>query len=120
MCAMPSLQLISASVFLFLLVGALFPSPSDACKKVTKDITVTYEGCEPTTTSMKVCEGSCISYNIGIPDSPNLQHCNCCAASEYIVKLKKVMFNCGGVMQEKRLYIPRVHECNCIECNGTQ
>lgn len=126
-------SLLSKAALLLLVLATLLPaiscsvyqnrtrrsSSEPLCKRHNVDIVVPYEGCEPVTTTIKMCGGICSSYVAATLNAPNtLSRCTCCQPSEYQIKVKKLMFKCDGYeeLQEKRVFLPRVRQCGCVEC----
>lgn len=90
------------------------------CEKHQVEKTLHFAGCDPIVVTYKICRGHCLSshyISVGRP-SPILD-CTCCRASEYTTKLKKLQVMCGGKEKTKKVFIPRVKDCGCVECSDS-
>ena len=88
------------------------------CEKHQVEQTLEFEGCDPIRVTYQICRGSCHHTHYVVLDQPSpILECSCCRASEYIVKVKKLDVNCGGNVEKKRVFIPRIKSCGCVNCS---
>lgn len=89
------------------------------CKLEKTTVEVHYPGCEPTTTTIPVCNGACLSGVRSILQPPFQQlTCNSCRAIQYRTKPKRLTFVCDGVEFVHRVYYPFAEDCGCVDCSA--
>lgn len=89
------------------------------CLLARAKVNVTYPGCEPTVTTVPICNGACLSSVTAIAEPPFLKsHCNSCRASTYKTKPRRLNFVCNGVVKEHRVYFSEATACGCIDCSS--
>ncbi len=97
------------------------------CQLKRMQTNITYPGCDPLTTKVNYCTGSCFSYVIHSPESPYiLEEFRCCAGQSLHIKKRKLKFlNCideeTGVVNtnpngtQKTVYFPYINKCICTD-----
>lgn len=94
--------------------------PIRYCVSKRVPIEIPYEGCNSTIKELKICTGICGSQTKITASPPySKQICQCCSSSSHRVKVRRYMFDCNGVMEEKKLYVPIVSKCSCNNCGAT-
>lgn len=89
-------------------------------ERVTVEVKV--EGCEPTTTTVRACNGACISAVSTILQPPFMQdHCTSCRptyVSNYS-KRRTLQMMCNGEEVTKTVYFPFIKECGCVNTTSS-
>ena len=115
------LQLLLLSALLLTFV--LLPQTRSESEKIKEEcgiekltVTVTVDGCEPATTSIRTCNGACVSAVTTILNPPfTVKHCRSCQAINYRHNKPKVMnLVCNGVEQQRTVYFPLIKQCGCV------
>lgn len=87
------------------------------CKRERKRIPIVWPNCEPTTTKVQTCHGTCRSFDVVIPVAPYFEkQCNCCKSGQHAVKKRRLSFNCNGRMENHTVFIPKINHCSCVQC----
>lgn len=90
------------------------------CNRHILNVTVPYQGCQPSYTNIAVCGGACRSHTLQKVSFPfSVQDCSCCAPTYYRVKVRKIWFTCGSKRERKRVFLPNVRSCGCVRCDGS-
>lgn len=87
----------------------------EPCRRVRTEISVPYAGCKPNITKVKTCStGSAISYEVYQPSESGIWMFSMkkrCKVQEYRIKPRRLMFECNGVMEEKRVFMAVPQAC---------
>lgn len=101
----------------------IFKILQESCKMVRRPIAVPYEGCEPATVTVKTCSGAVGSFE-GFEVTPvnyiwTVFFKRSCMVvhGDYKIKPRRVKFNCNGIMEEKRIYLPVLKACKVVNHN---
>lgn len=88
------------------------------CDKDTIEIEIKpYENCDSVKVSVDTCRGLCGSLDVTQPDAfLSSTECSCCSPSNYQMKGRKVLFQCGDTERERQVFLPQVNECGCVAC----
>ena len=83
-------------------------------ERVTVDIEV--DGCEPTTTTIRACNGACLSAVTTVLAPPfSVSHCTSCQPIFYKHNKERVIkLVCNGVEERRTMYFPFIKECGCV------
>lgn len=91
------------------------------CIRQRISVSVDYEGCESTNTTIPICTGQCRSYTyVDLLPPFQFKKCNCCQATDFTSKpkVRRLKFRCNGVLEEKKVYFTYVRKCGCVSCTG--
>ena len=91
------------------------------CIRQRISVSVDYEGCESTNTTIPICTGQCRSYTyVDLLPPFQFKKCNCCQAPDFTSKpkVRRLKFRCNGVLEEKKVYFTYVRKCGCVSCTG--
>lgn len=114
---------VSLAYCLFLLLAGSDGSNStkilflkNVCRRERVTFPVNYEGCEPTTTNVYVCNGACSSDVTMTRDPPYFSSScvNCCEPTTFRTKVRRILFNCNGTETVKKLYFPVPMSCGQV------
>lgn len=103
-----------------LLSGSMQTDCSNVPHKIRMPVPGPRDGCEATSTIVKVCSGLCPSQTVMQVEPPFTNvSCSCCGASHWRVKPRRLNFTCNGVIETHRIYLPIAEQCGCINCYDT-
>ena len=114
------LLLLSALLLTFVLL------PQTRSQHITEDeqhcgvervaVEINIDGCEPTITTIRACNGACLSAVTTVLKPPfSVEHCTLCQPTLYKHnKPKSIKLVCDGKVVHKRMYFPRIEECGCV------
>lgn len=90
------------------------------CVRYVVNMTVSHEGCSPSTIEVPTCSGACNSFVRYVSTNPRkLSQCSCCRPTNYRIAKRTASFQCaGGTTQTVAFYVPVAQECNCSSCGG--
>ena len=96
----------------------------EQCQREKRTIRVAYEGslrgCEPATTKLWSCVGSCYSYEVVRKDPPyKISDCDCCNTLDHTVKIRRTWHRCEGYasLQASKWFHIDIRSCSCRRCN---
>jgi hypothetical protein len=109
-------RMIAIITFLLFVWSEVSATDSD-CIRERKYISIDWPGCEPTSTKVPTCHGTCESYDVVIPTAPYFQKdCTCCKSEKHIVRKRQLPFSCNGRVENHTVFLPIIEKCNCIRC----
>ena len=84
-------------------------------------VPVKVEGCEETVAVVKACNGLCRSEIATTLSAPfNIGSCTSCQPTRYIHSGKKrLKFMCNGKKTLRRVYLPKILECGCVNTTSS-
>eukprot|EP00731_Ephydatia_muelleri_P029857 Em0021g380a len=94
------------------------PTPAAPCVRFVANITLSREGCSPSTIEVPTCSGACNSFVHYVTTSPHKQsQCSCCQPTNYRIAKRTARFQCaGGTIETVTFFVSVAQDCNCSSC----
>ena len=90
---------------------------NDPCIRERRPLSIEWPGCDPTSTKVPTCHGTCKSFDVVIPTAPYFRkECNCCKSLNHSIKKRQLSFSCNGRVENHTVFLPIIETCACIQC----
>lgn len=106
------MKIILLSLFLSVVIAS--KNKQTSCFRTRQTIIVPYEGCHDATIKVPVCSGLVKSSHTFTAISKthfSERSYSCCSATNYRLRIRRILFICDGVAKLKKVHIPIAGKC---------